>query len=97
MWPVISKIAAVLIAIAYLVIMIIDERGVSRGVIGMAWVLLVPLALIWFPDEIGSFTGSVGHGGYIDAETPPALVSFMGWFLLVGFPALLYSLTGSHS
>ena len=96
MWSLASKIAAVLIAIAYLVITIIDEHGFNRGVMGLATVLLVPLALIWFPDEIGSATGSVGHG-HVDAETPPALVSFMGWFLLVGFPVILYFLTNTHS
>jgi hypothetical protein len=41
---------------------------------------------------VGSFTGYVGRGGYIDTETPPILVSIMGWFFLVGMPCLLYLL-----
>lgn len=53
-------------------------------------VLLLPLTLIWFPDELGSFTGYVGKGGNIDTETPPILVSIAGWFFLVGFPVLMY-------
>jgi uncharacterized membrane protein YoaT (DUF817 family) len=100
MWSVVSKIAAVLIAIAYLVIAVVNANGISRedrlGLMCLATALLVPLALIWFPDDIGSFTGSIGRGGQIDAETPPALVSFMGWFLLVGFPVILYLLTNAH-
>jgi hypothetical protein len=95
MWSLVSKIAAVLVAITYLVIMIIDEHGVSRGVVGLAGVLSVPLALIWFPDEIGCFTGSVGRGGQIDAESPPALVSLMGWVFLVG-PPLFYALLNAR-
>jgi hypothetical protein len=95
MWSLVSKIGAVLIAITYLVIMIIDEHGVTKGVVGLGEILLVPLALIWFPDAIGSFTGSVGRGGQIDAESPPALVSFMGWVFLVG-PVLLYALVNAR-
>ena len=79
------------IAITYLVIAIIDEHGVFRGVVGLGGVLMVPLALIWFPDELGSFTRSVGRGGHIDAESTPALVAFMGWVFLVG-PVLFYAL-----
>jgi hypothetical protein len=51
------------------------------------------LALSWFPEELGSFTGYVGRGGRIDTETPPGLVSFMGWFFLVGIPVLGYILS----
>jgi hypothetical protein len=87
----VSKIAAVLVAITYLVLMIIDEHGVSRGVVGFGGLLLIPLALIWFPEEIGSYTGYVGRGGQIDAESPPALVAFMGWVFLVG-PVIFYYL-----
>jgi deoxyribodipyrimidine photolyase-related protein len=54
--------------------------------------LLLPMGLIWFPEEIGGFTGYVGRGGRIDTETPPFLVSAAGWILLVGVPAAIYLL-----
>ena len=48
------------------------------------WVagLLAPLALIWFPDEIGSLTGYF-QSGYVNVQTPGPIISFIGWFLLV--------------
>jgi hypothetical protein len=51
--------------------------------------LLVILCLIWFGDQMGSFTGYIGRGGNIDVETPGWLVCAMGWFLLIGIPVLL--------
>ena len=56
-------------------------------------VLLLPLALIWFPDELGSLTGYVGRGGNINTETPPILISIIGWLFLVGLPVLFYLFT----
>jgi hypothetical protein len=53
--------------------------------------LLLPLALIWFPDEMGGMTGCV-RGGYIDKETPAGCVSVAGWFFLVGFPVIIFFL-----
>lgn len=93
----IGKILALLIAIAYLVIGIISEY-LSEGYVGfevlvVAAALVFPLALIWFPDEMGSFTGYVGRGGWIDNETPAVVVSLMGWFFLVGMPVLVYFLS----
>ena len=63
------------------------------GVAKTCLILLIPLALIWFPEEIGSFTGYVGRGGNVDAEIPPIMVTVMGWVFLVGMPALVYYVT----
>jgi hypothetical protein len=88
----IGKFLSLVIAIGYLVMAAIDmalsEQGITYHLLGFVVILLFPLALIWFPEELGSFTGYVGRGGYIDTESPPALISFMGWLFLVG-PALL--------
>ena len=48
----------------------------------------LPLALVWFPEFFGSFTGYVGRGGNIDTESPPWLVAGLGWFFLVGMPVV---------
>jgi hypothetical protein len=53
--------------------------------------LLLPLALIWFPEEVGELTGYY-KTGYVNVQTPGVIVSCLGWFLLVGVPALLYLL-----
>ena len=84
----ISKIASLVIAIGYTVIALV-EGGASGLACPIA--LFLPLALIWFPDEVGSFTGWF-RGGYINKESPPALLSMMGWFFLVGLPTILYFL-----
>ena len=53
--------------------------------------LLLPLAFIWFPEEIGNLTGYY-KSGYVNVQTPGVMISFLGWFLLVGVPVLLYLL-----
>ena len=83
---------SLVIAAGYAVAMIVHAHGVSESVCKGCIILLLPLALIWFPEELGSMTGYVGRGGNIDTESPPILVSIMGWFILVGLPVLMYFL-----
>jgi hypothetical protein len=45
-------------------------------------VLLLPLALIWFGDALGEYTGPVSRG-YIDQKSPGCLVKFFGWVFLL--------------
>ncbi len=89
----IGKILGLLIALGYAVGMIVHTGGVTVDVVKGCVVLLLPLALLWFPDELGNLTGYVGRSGNINTETPPILVSVMGWFFLVGLPVLLYFLS----
>jgi hypothetical protein len=89
----IGKILAVLIALAYVIAMTVHASSVTVDVFKGSVALLLPLALIWFPDELGSMTGYLGRGGKINTETPPILVSIAGWFLLAGLPVLLHFLS----
>lgn len=57
--------------------------------------LLLPLALIWFPEEIGSLTGYY-KTGYVNVQTPGGFVAFLGWFILVGLPVLAFFLSRQH-
>ena len=70
----------------------LSQRGGDQEDARMGFGLcLIPiLALIWFGDAIGSFTGSVGRGGNIDRESPGCLVCAFGWFLLVGLPIVVH-------
>lgn len=90
-----GKIASLVIAVGYASIPIL-AGGVTLeaflDTLRFGVVLLLPLALIWFPDELGSYAGYVGKGGFINVESAPVLVSFMGWFFLVGLPLLGYLL-----
>jgi len=78
----IGNILGLLVALAYVATIIATQGGITESAFKGCVVLLLPLALIWFPDELGSFTGYVGRGGNINTPTPPILVSTMGWMLL---------------
>ena len=74
-----GRITSLIIAFVYLI-----AAFFGKGIEGILYVLvglLFPLACIWFPDELGSFTG-VMRGQYINAKTPGCLVAFGGWLLL---------------
>jgi len=82
----IGRILSLVIAIIY--------AAVAIGVGGAGYwewslTLLLPLALIWFPEEIGGLTGYY-KTGYVNVQTPGPIVSFLGWFILVGLPLLLF-------
>ena len=65
---------------------------VYSGTLTLLLVFLWPLSFIWFPEFWGNYTGLI-QGRYIDVKSPPLLVSWMGWFFLVVFPALLWWIT----
>jgi hypothetical protein len=44
--------------------------------------LVLPMACIWFGDEMGSYTGLTGRGA-ITGTTPGWLVAAGGWLLLL--------------
>ena len=91
----ISRIASLVITLPIMIGGIIGgitEEGFEPVVLAPL-ILLLPLALIWFPEAIGSATGYLGHGK-IDVETPPFLVATAGWFFLVGIPLIVMLLGG---
>lgn len=83
-----SKVLSLLVAISY-VVFAISFGGPTywAPLVG----LLVPLAFIWFPDEIGNITGYF-DSGYVNTRTPGVMIALTGWFLLVGIPLILYLL-----
>ena len=91
----ISRIASLVIALPLMIAGIIDViREVGfRPEVCVPLILLLPLALIWFPEVIGSATGYIGHGA-VDVETPPFLVVTMGWLFLIGIPLLFMLVYG---
>ena len=90
MWFLVPRIGSLLIAIGYVVALICHQHGLDVVELELCGALLVPLALIWFPEPLGEYLGYGGRGGMIDVETPPALVAFMGWLFLIGFPVFFY-------
>ena len=92
MRPTPGKILALLIAVVRFTRNVVHTGSISMAHVKLAASLLLVLALIWFPADLGSVSGGVGKGGRINVATPPFLVSMAGWILLVGVPALLYFL-----
>jgi hypothetical protein len=80
----IGKLLALLVALGNTAFLIATGNGFLASVLQGCAVSIVPLVLIWFPEELGAFKGYVGRGGNINKETPPFLVSLMGWFFLIG-------------
>jgi hypothetical protein len=92
MWKTVSKIVALAIAITYIALAFAIEKAVPFAATVAAGTVL-PLALIWFPDFFGGLVGW-GTRAPVDRPSPPRLVSFMGWFLLVGLPFLFLPFVG---
>lgn len=82
----VPKLLSLAIALFYAVVFIINQSG-GAAFYGCV-VLLLPLALIWFPEQLGGMTGYFLKGSYVNAESPPILLSLAGWFFLVGLPVL---------
>src|SRR5437899_3091533 len=51
-------------------------------------VMLLPLACIWFPDALGTYTGFVGLSGFIGQESSGRGVFIVGWVVLFLFIAI---------
>ena len=86
-FTVLNKVSSLAIGVGY----VIADRymgGSSAHQLKIGICLLIVLGLIWFGDQLGSFTGCIGRGGNIDVETPGWMVCAMGWFLLLGIPAV---------
>ena len=95
-----SKLIAVVIALGYFFTALVVVRpGVSEGIMFFL-ILLVPLALIWFP-QLGSswprkktalytYQDSFGLRTGPRRDSHPGVVALMGWFFLLGLPIILY-------
>jgi hypothetical protein len=87
----ISKVVALLLALAY-----IFAAGVSREGLPFAGTVavgvLIPLALIWFPGEIDGWVRLWNGGRFRGLQVRPSpawLLALMGWVFLVGLPLFL--------
>jgi hypothetical protein len=77
-----NRILSGLIALIYLILGFFGA-GPETGIKILAC-LTLPLACIWFPDEMGSYTGRLPiSGGGINQQSPGCLVRIVGWVLLL--------------
>ena len=81
-----SKIIGLAVAIGWIIVAFTLE-GSWTFALTVAVGTLLPLALIWVPEFLGSLTGW-GTRAPIDQPSPPYLVMALGWLLLLGLPGL---------
>ena len=91
----ISKVLSVVVATVYLVAA--ARGGGGEAVLVVAACLVLPMACIWFSEEMGAYTGMV-RLHVVTSESPGCLVAAGGWLLLllpllIGMIALLHELT----
>ena len=89
-----SKLFALVIALGYLGAAIATSGWDTKGVAEMCLVLSLPLALIWFPDELSPWTYYNGGWGRYTKVSPPFALSLSGWLcLVVVLPLIAYLAT----
>ncbi|KPK71976.1 hypothetical protein AMJ87_06100 [candidate division WOR_3 bacterium SM23_60] len=78
-----ARTLSLAIALVYLVAALI--YGGWELLLIAAIVLIMPMAMIWFGDEIGDYVGGFHRIGkpYITKRSPGSLVSLFGWALLL--------------
>lgn len=83
-----SKIAALVLVLFYTLIAIITIG--TTAVFGVLLLLVPPLALIWYSEELSEFTGYIGRGTTIHQTSPEFLIAAFGWLVLLGLPIFAY-------
>jgi hypothetical protein len=88
----IGRLVSLALAAAYVIAGFAWQKSWAFALTVAAGTLL-PLALIWFPEYLGNFTGW-GTRAPIDRPSPPRFVVAAGWLFLVGLPVLVFLLAG---
>ena len=86
-----SRTLSLLIAIAYLVIACLSAQSAAKvfaSLLIVGGALLLPLACIWFADEMGEYVG-VLPGPAINHKSPAWMVKVGGWLLLL-LPVIVF-------
>jgi len=77
-----GKCASIIVSALYLLAAFLT--GNIEDVVRLAGFLIIPLACIWFGDDMGGWIGFSRAGGpRITQASPGCLVVFVGWVLLL--------------
>ena len=90
----VGRVVALAIAAVYVIAGFALEKSWTFALTLAAGTSL-PLALIWFPEFLGSLTGW-GTRVPVDQPSPPRLVAGAGWLLLLALLAMTFFLAGNH-
>jgi hypothetical protein len=83
----IGKTLSVIVAAAYLIAAFtFATPAIGPRVLAF---LILPMACIWFSEELGEFTGDWG-GHHIDQKSPGCMIAFLGWVLLLLPPFAIF-------
>lgn len=87
----VARTLSLIIAVVYLVLTAISARSQAKVLSGLlitCGALLLPLACIWFGDELGEYVGALPGPG-INRKSPGWMVKIGGWVLLL-LPLILF-------
>ena len=87
----VARTLSLIIAVAYLVLTAMSARSSAKVLSGLlitCGALLLPLACIWFSDELGEYVGALPGPG-ITRKSPGWMVKIGGWVLLL-LPVILF-------
>jgi hypothetical protein len=90
----INRTSSLAIYVAYL--LMTYHYGGGLLTVKVATALLLAMACIWFPEELGQYTG-IMHAHAITSPTPAFLVCAGGWLILIGVPVVVYFIMGNPS
>jgi hypothetical protein len=85
-----NRILSLIIAVGYIIAAILTSQ--SGNVVIVVAGIIFALALIWFGDEIGGFTGLSGSGISITRTSPGCAIIFLGWVFLLS-PLIIWIIT----
>ena len=90
MATIVNRGLSLLVFLGYVAFAYFVGTGLLAAKVAVA--LLLPMGCIWFPEALGSYSGTM-RLHTITGETPAFLVCAAGWMLLVGIPVIGYFLT----
>ena len=96
----VTKLIAAGIAVGYFATAVVVEKPGISEVVMLCLVLLVPVALIWYP-QMGSswprkktvlytYEDTLGRRRRRWRDSHPGMVAFMGWVFLLALPIIFY-------
>jgi len=81
-----EKVISGLLVLAYLILIIMRTKSVGGANIAFILAirdLIIPMAFIWFGDDLAAVTGDFGMMGKVNAPSPAWLLKLLSWIVLI--------------
>lgn len=76
----ISRVLSVILSMVYV---FLAARRSGQMLIYLLMFLVLPLAAVWFPTQLGAATGMIDPFTVVTRPSPPAIVLLLGWMVLL--------------